>query len=111
MSHLNLMARRGRRRGVSLLLERGNTVVELHDLRSKFHLDVRRGLSGLRDLRLLVAQLLLQLGELLTLELFQSGYTIVQSAGVTVNPRLTERGVYFRPRRHHCAMCADHLGG
>ncbi|KAG3230658.1 hypothetical protein PI124_g24245 [Phytophthora idaei] len=46
------------------LLEGDNTVVEPHDLRSKFHLDVRRGLSGLRDLRLLVAQLLLQLGEL-----------------------------------------------
>ncbi|KAG2768877.1 hypothetical protein PC116_g17292 [Phytophthora cactorum] len=42
-----------------------------------FHLDVRRGLSGLRDLSLLIAQLLLQLGELPTLELFQSGYTIV----------------------------------
>ncbi|KAG4046570.1 hypothetical protein PC123_g18053 [Phytophthora cactorum] len=50
------MVRRGRRFGVSQLLEGGNTVVVLHDLRSKFHLDVRRGLSGLRDLRLLVAQ-------------------------------------------------------
>ncbi|KAG3151962.1 hypothetical protein C6341_g16371 [Phytophthora cactorum] len=88
-----------------------NTVVEPPDLRSKFHLDVRRGLSGLRDLRLLVAQLLLQLGELPTLELFQSGYTIVQSAGVTVNLGLTVRGVSFRPRRHHCAMRAARLGG
>ncbi|KAG2767622.1 hypothetical protein Pcac1_g21149 [Phytophthora cactorum] len=44
------MARRGRRSGVSQLLEGGNTVVEPQDLRSKFHLDVRR---GLRDLRLL----------------------------------------------------------
>ncbi|KAG2775184.1 hypothetical protein PC129_g19374 [Phytophthora cactorum] len=67
------MARRGRRSGVSQLLDRGNTVVEPHGLRSKFHLYVRRGLSGLRDLRLLVAQL----GEPPTLELFQSGYTIV----------------------------------
>ncbi|KAG2878785.1 hypothetical protein PC117_g26882 [Phytophthora cactorum] len=32
-----------------------------------------------------------QLGELPTLELFQSGYTIVQSAGVTVNLGLTAR--------------------
>ncbi|KAG4040185.1 hypothetical protein PC123_g24270 [Phytophthora cactorum] len=71
----------------------------------------RHGLSGLRDLRLLIAQLLLQLGELPTLELFQSGYTIVQSAGVTVNMRLTVRGVSFRPRRHHCAMRAARLGG
>ncbi|KAG2789781.1 hypothetical protein PC129_g18377 [Phytophthora cactorum] len=63
--------------GVSQLLEGSNTVVEPHDLRSKFHLDVRRGLSGMRDLRLLVAQLLLQLVELHALELFQSGYTIV----------------------------------
>ncbi|KAG3100379.1 hypothetical protein PI124_g14992 [Phytophthora idaei] len=103
------MTRRRRRSGVSQLLEGSNTVVEPHDLRSKFHLDVRRGLSGLRDLRLLVAQLLLKLGELPTLELFQSGYTIVQSAGVTVNPRLTVRGVSFRP--HHCAMRAARLGG
>ncbi|KAG2820578.1 hypothetical protein PC113_g22584 [Phytophthora cactorum] len=58
------MARRGRRSGVSQLLEGGNTVVEPHDLRSKFHLDIRRGLSGLRDLGLLVAQLMLQLSEL-----------------------------------------------
>ncbi|KAG3029435.1 hypothetical protein PC121_g24539 [Phytophthora cactorum] len=65
------------RSGVSQLLEGSNTVVEPHDLRSKFHLDVRRGLSGLRDLRLLVAQLLLQLVELPALELFQSGYTVV----------------------------------
>ncbi|KAG3115632.1 hypothetical protein PI125_g5348 [Phytophthora idaei] len=50
------MARRGRRSGVSQLLEGSNTVVEPHDLRSKLHLDVRRGLSGLR---LLVAQLML----------------------------------------------------
>ncbi|KAG3130034.1 hypothetical protein PI126_g20691 [Phytophthora idaei] len=71
------MARRRRRNGVSQLLESSNTVVEPHDLRSKFHLDVRRGLNGLRDLRLLVAQLLLQLGELPTLKLLQSGYTIV----------------------------------
>ncbi|KAG2981230.1 hypothetical protein PC121_g23804 [Phytophthora cactorum] len=71
------MARRGRRSGVSQLLEGDNTVVEPHDPHSKFHLDVRRGLSGLRDLRLLVAQLLLQLGELHALELFQSGYTVV----------------------------------
>ncbi|KAG2782185.1 hypothetical protein PC129_g25497 [Phytophthora cactorum] len=70
------MARRGRRSGVSQLLERGNTVVEPHNLRSKSHLDVRRSLSSLRDLRLLIAQLLLQLGELPALELFQSGYTI-----------------------------------
>ncbi|KAG2787290.1 hypothetical protein PC129_g23654 [Phytophthora cactorum] len=71
------MARRGRRSGVSQLLEGSNTVVEPHDLRSKFHLDVRRGLSGVRDLRLLGAQLLLQLSEPHALELFQSGYTIV----------------------------------
>ncbi|KAG3231870.1 hypothetical protein PI124_g23034 [Phytophthora idaei] len=71
------MARRGRRSGVIQLLEGGNTVVEPHDLRSKFHLGVRRGLSGLSDLRLLVAQLLLQLSELHALELFQSGYTVV----------------------------------
>ncbi|KAG4037668.1 hypothetical protein PC123_g26768 [Phytophthora cactorum] len=71
------MARRGRRSGVSQLLEGGTTVVEPHDLRSKFHLDVRRGLSGLRDLRLLVEQLMLQLSELPILELFQSGYTVV----------------------------------
>ncbi|KAG2872522.1 hypothetical protein PC129_g25230 [Phytophthora cactorum] len=71
------MARRGRRSGVSQLLEGGNTVVEPHDLRSKFHLDVRRSLSGLRDLRLLVAQFMLQVSELPALELFQSGYTIV----------------------------------
>ncbi|KAG2871624.1 hypothetical protein PC118_g7806 [Phytophthora cactorum] len=68
------MARRRRRSGVSQLLEGSNTVVEPHDLRSKFHLDVRRGLS---DLRLLIAQLLLQLGEPRPLELFQSGYMIV----------------------------------
>ncbi|KAG3118391.1 hypothetical protein PI126_g24577 [Phytophthora idaei] len=71
------MARRRRRSGVNQLLEGSNTVPEPRGLRSKFHLDVRRGLSGLRDLCLLVAQLLLQLGELPTLELFQSGYTIV----------------------------------
>ncbi|KAG3083723.1 hypothetical protein PI124_g23914 [Phytophthora idaei] len=71
------MARRGRQSGVSQFLESSNTVVEPRDLRSKFHLDIRRGLTGLRDLRLLVAQLLLQLGELPALELFQSGYTIV----------------------------------
>ncbi|KAG3055283.1 hypothetical protein PI124_g20245 [Phytophthora idaei] len=100
------MARRRRRSGVSQLLEGSNTVVEPHDLRSKFHLDVRCGLSSLRDLRLLVAQLMLHLGELPTLELFQSGYTIVQSAGVTVNLGLTVRGVSSRPRRHHCAMRA-----
>ncbi|KAG2764535.1 hypothetical protein PC111_g25199 [Phytophthora cactorum] len=105
------MARRERRVGVSQLLGGNNKVVEPHDVRSKFHLDVRRGLSGLRDLRLLVAQLLLQLSELLTLELIQSGYTIVQSAGVTVNPRLTVRGLSFRSRRHHCAMRAARLGG
>ncbi|KAG3049438.1 hypothetical protein PI125_g26582 [Phytophthora idaei] len=102
------MARRRRRSGVSQLLEGSNTVVGPHDLRSKFYLDVRHGLSGLR---LLIAQLLLQLGELPTLELFQSGYTIIQSAGVTVNPRLTVRWVSFRPRRHHCAMRAARLGG
>ncbi|KAG2870956.1 hypothetical protein PC114_g27144 [Phytophthora cactorum] len=67
----------GRRGGVSQLLEGSNTVVGPHDLRSKFHLDVRRSLSDLRELCLLIAQLLLQLGELPTLELFQSGYTIV----------------------------------
>ncbi|KAG4059327.1 hypothetical protein PC123_g5762 [Phytophthora cactorum] len=71
------MARRRRRSGVSQLLEDGNTVVEPHDLRSKFHLDVRRGLSGLRDLLLLIAQLPLQLGELRALEQFQSSYAIV----------------------------------
>ncbi|KAG4045263.1 hypothetical protein PC123_g19329 [Phytophthora cactorum] len=105
------MARRGRRSGVSQLLKSSNTVVEPHDLRSKFHLDIRRGLSGLRDLRLLVAQLMLQLSELHALELFQSGYTVVQSTGVTVNLGLTVRGVSFRPRRHHCAMRAARLGG
>ncbi|KAG3123750.1 hypothetical protein PI124_g2402 [Phytophthora idaei] len=105
------MARRGRRSGVSQLLEGGNTVVEPHDLCSKFHLDVRRSLSGLRDLCLLIAQLLLQLGGLPTLELFQSGYTIVQSAGVTVNLGLTVREASFRHRRHHCAMRAARLGG
>ncbi|KAG3194942.1 hypothetical protein PC128_g8893 [Phytophthora cactorum] len=68
---------RGRRSGVSQLFEGSNTVVDPHDLRSKFHLDIRRGLSGLCDLRLLVTQLLLQLGELHALELFQSGYTVV----------------------------------
>ncbi|KAG3150530.1 hypothetical protein PI124_g12847 [Phytophthora idaei] len=61
------MACRGRRSG--------NIVVEPYDLRFNFHLDVRRGLIGLRDLRLLVAQLLLQLSELHALELLQSGYT------------------------------------
>ncbi|KAG3125859.1 hypothetical protein PI124_g21976 [Phytophthora idaei] len=71
------MARRGRRSGVSQLLEGGNTVVDPHDLRSKFHLDIRRGLSGLRDLSLLVAQLMLELSELPALGQFQSGYTIV----------------------------------
>ncbi|KAG2775656.1 hypothetical protein PC129_g17078 [Phytophthora cactorum] len=71
------MAPKGRRSGASQLLEGNNTAVEPHDLRSKFHLDVRRGLSGLRDLRFLIAQLLLQLGELHALELFQSGYTVV----------------------------------
>ncbi|KAG2966562.1 hypothetical protein PC121_g17532 [Phytophthora cactorum] len=71
------MARRRRRSGVSQLLESSNTVVEPHDLRSKFHLDIRRSLSGLCDLRLPVTQLLLQLGELHALELFQSGYTVV----------------------------------
>ncbi|KAG3196704.1 hypothetical protein PC128_g7407 [Phytophthora cactorum] len=71
------MARRRRRIGVSQVLDGSNTVVEPHDLRSKFHLDVRRGLSGLPDVRLLVAQLLLLLSELHALELFQSGYTIV----------------------------------
>ncbi|KAG3023445.1 hypothetical protein PC128_g10526 [Phytophthora cactorum] len=105
------MARRRQRSGVSQLLESSNTVVEPHDLRSKFHLDIRRGLRVLRDLRLLVAQLMLQLSELPTLELFQSGYTIIQSAGVTVNLGLTVRGVSFRPRRHHCAMRAARLGG
>ncbi|KAG2827816.1 hypothetical protein PC113_g21559 [Phytophthora cactorum] len=66
-----------RQSGVSQLLEGSNTVVEPHDLRSKFHLGVRRGLSGLRDLRLLVAQLMLQLSKLHAQELFQSGYTVV----------------------------------
>ncbi|KAG3047129.1 hypothetical protein PC122_g24180 [Phytophthora cactorum] len=75
--HPTFYVGRRRRSGVSQLLEGSNTVVEPHDLRFKFHLDVRRGLSGLRDLRLLVAQLLLQLSELPALELFQSGYTIV----------------------------------
>ncbi|KAG2766805.1 hypothetical protein PC129_g2 [Phytophthora cactorum] len=105
------MAQRGRRSGVIQLLEHDNAVAEPHDLRSKFHLEVRHDLSGLRDLRLLVAQLLLQLGELPTLELFQSGYTIVQSAGITVNLGLTVQGLSFRPRRHHCAMLAARLGG
>ncbi|KAG3110405.1 hypothetical protein PI126_g24856 [Phytophthora idaei] len=105
------MARRRRRSGVSQLLEGSNTVVEPHDLRSKFHLDVRRGLRGLRDLLLLIAQLLLKLGELPTLELFQSGYTIVQSAGVTINLGLTVREVSFRPCHHHCAMRAARLAG
>ncbi|KAG2847066.1 hypothetical protein PC113_g17850 [Phytophthora cactorum] len=59
------------------LLEGGNTAVEPHDLRSKFHLEVRRDLSRLRDLRLQIAQLLLQLSELHALEVFQSGYTVV----------------------------------
>ncbi|KAG2775847.1 hypothetical protein PC116_g3605 [Phytophthora cactorum] len=54
---------------------------------------------------------MLQLSELHALELFQGGYTIVQSTGVTVNLGLTVRGVTFRPRRHHCAMCAARLGG
>ncbi|KAG2800839.1 hypothetical protein PC129_g23953 [Phytophthora cactorum] len=83
------MARRGRRSGVNQLLERGNAVTKLHDQRSKFHLDVRRSLSGLRD----------------------GGYTIAQSARVTVNLGLTVRGVLFRPRRHHCAMRAARLAG
>ncbi|RAW20979.1 hypothetical protein PC110_g22578 [Phytophthora cactorum] len=84
MSHLVLMARRGRRSG---------------DLRSKCHLDVRRSLSSLRDLRPLIAQLLLHLGELHALDLFQGGYMIVQSARVTANLGLTVRREYFR-RRH-----------
>ncbi|KAG3045897.1 hypothetical protein PI125_g27041 [Phytophthora idaei] len=46
-----------------------------------------------------------------TLELFQSGYTIVQNAGVTANLGLTVRRVSFRHRRHHCAMRAARLGG
>ncbi|KAG2791167.1 hypothetical protein PC113_g23311 [Phytophthora cactorum] len=71
------MARGGRRSGVSQLLEGSNTVVEPHNLRSKFHLDIRRSMTGLRDLRLLVAQLMLKLRELHALELFQSGYTVV----------------------------------
>ncbi|KAG2796764.1 hypothetical protein PC111_g21581 [Phytophthora cactorum] len=64
----------GRRSGVSQLLESSNTVVVPHGLRSKFHLDVRRGLSGLR---FLVEQLILQLSELHALELFLSGCTVV----------------------------------
>ncbi|KAG2995385.1 hypothetical protein PC128_g23572 [Phytophthora cactorum] len=68
------MARRGRRSGVSQPVERGNAVVKPHDLRSKFHLDARRGLSSLR---LLIARLLLELGELPALERFHSDYTIV----------------------------------
>ncbi|KAG2948179.1 hypothetical protein PC119_g5857 [Phytophthora cactorum] len=68
------MARRGRRSDVSRFLERGNTVVEFRDLRSKCHLDVR---CSRRSLRILVAQLMLQLSELPALELFQSGYTVV----------------------------------
>ncbi|KAG3133842.1 hypothetical protein PC128_g26284 [Phytophthora cactorum] len=103
------MARRGRRSGVNQLLEGGNTVVEPHDLRSKFHLDIRRGLSGLCDLSLLIAQLLLQLGERHALELFQSGYTVVQSARVTANLGLTVRRVSFR--RRHCATRAARLAG
>ncbi|KAG2803204.1 hypothetical protein PC116_g17716 [Phytophthora cactorum] len=97
------MARRGRRSGVNQLLEGSNTVVEPRDLRSKFHLDVRRGLSDLRDLCLLVALILQQLGTLRALELFQGGYTIVQSARVTDNLGLTVRRVSFHPRRRHCA--------
>ncbi|KAG2964457.1 hypothetical protein PC121_g24277 [Phytophthora cactorum] len=42
-----------------------------------FHLDIRRGLTGLRGLRLLVAQLMFQLSEPHALELFQSGYTVM----------------------------------
>ncbi|KAG3201602.1 hypothetical protein PC128_g3779 [Phytophthora cactorum] len=53
------MARRRRRSGVSQLLERDKTVVKLYDLRSKFHVDVRRSLSSLSDLRLRIAQFLL----------------------------------------------------
>ncbi|KAG3122238.1 hypothetical protein PC128_g27806 [Phytophthora cactorum] len=53
---------------------------------------------------------MLQLSELPALELFQSGYTIVQSTGVTVNLGLTVRGVSFRPRNHHGAMRAARLG-
>ncbi|KAG2784716.1 hypothetical protein PC129_g19009 [Phytophthora cactorum] len=71
------MARRGRRSGVSQLLEGDNTVVEPHDLRSKLYLDIRRGLTGLRGLRLLVAQLMFQLSKPHALELFQSGYTVM----------------------------------
>ncbi|KAG2971083.1 hypothetical protein PC128_g8177 [Phytophthora cactorum] len=95
------MARRRRRSGVSQLLEDSNMVVKPHDLRSKCHLDVRRGLSGLRDLHPLIAQLLLQLGELRALELFQGVYMIVQSARVTANVGLTVRRESFRPRRRH----------
>ncbi|KAG2980338.1 hypothetical protein PC120_g24983 [Phytophthora cactorum] len=51
------MARRGRRSGVNQLLERGNAITKLHDQRSKFHLDVRRSLSGLRDVGLLIRRL------------------------------------------------------
>ncbi|KAG2968613.1 hypothetical protein PC121_g23672 [Phytophthora cactorum] len=109
--HPTFYVGRRRRSGVSQLLESSNTVVEPHDLRSKFHLDIRRGLSGLCDLRLQIAQLLLQLGDRHALEKLQSGYTVVQSARVTANLGLTVRGVSFRPRRHHCAMRAARLGG
>ncbi|KAG2830850.1 hypothetical protein PC116_g10908 [Phytophthora cactorum] len=53
------MAHRGRRSGVSQLIDSGSAVVESRNLRFKRHLDVRRGLSGFHDLRPLIAQLLL----------------------------------------------------
>ncbi|KAG3079355.1 hypothetical protein PI124_g23111 [Phytophthora idaei] len=64
--------------------------------------------SGMLWEWLVMPQGLKNAGELPALELFQSGYTIVYRAGVTVNPRLTVRGVSFR---HHCAMRAARLGG
>ncbi|KAG3004223.1 hypothetical protein PC128_g16493 [Phytophthora cactorum] len=76
-TYLVMVEHNSERLGEHACEERDNTDVEPHDLRSKFHLDVRRSLSDLRDLRLLVAQLMLQLSELPALELFQSGYTIV----------------------------------
>ncbi|KAG3064025.1 hypothetical protein PI124_g22160 [Phytophthora idaei] len=92
------MARRGRRSGVNQLLKRDDAVAGLRDLRPKNSLDVRRGLRGLRDLRLLIAQNLLQLGDVRALDLFQGDYTIIQSVGVTVNLGLTvPRGIFPPP--------------
>ncbi|RAW31379.1 hypothetical protein PC110_g12270 [Phytophthora cactorum] len=86
----------GSKRMTKRPLKRSNAVVEPRDLRYKRHLGVRHGLGGLHDLCVLVAQLLLQLR---ALEQFQGGYTVVQSARVTINLGLTVRKVSFRPRR------------